>query len=100
MGGLLAVYPPGIDPEKLSEEILRCFPKMKINKEFTRENVGRIAKKILEILASGGVLVVPISLTGNLNKTVYSAPDQGDELHDERVGDNLHRELVRCVVEL
>ncbi len=100
VGGVLAIYPPGQDPAAFSSALYRQFPKIRDSKEFTRDNVESITAAVNELCTQRGVLVVPISLTGNLGHTVYSDVDKSDELHDERIGDNLHRELVRCVTEL
>jgi len=99
VGGFLAIYPPKADPKWLSECLDRLFPEIKEDKDKTRKNLEGILNSTADLCAQHDIRVVPISLTGNKNEAAFDDPHKSDELHDERVGDNLHRQLVRCTIE-
>lgn len=103
VGGFLAVYPPGVSPSTVNDEI---YSKYRVIREQTKEdrrhNLPSTLWKVMELLGDFGVLVVPISISGKRNETATanSGWNESSVFHDEMVEDNLHRELMRCLVEL
>lgn len=99
VGGLLAIYPPKQKPEDLSTEIFSKYGEMNKSKEYTRKNPKVISKEVMKICNKNNILIIPISLSGN-TRTSYLGFEETSNLDDERVADNFHRQLVRCVSEL
>lgn len=103
VGGFLAVYPPGVSPREVNEEIYRRYPAIrKQSKEERRKNLPTTLWNVIEILGEFGVLFVPISIGGKHSETVtaHSGGKRSSLFQDEMVEDNLHRELMRCLIEL
>jgi hypothetical protein len=103
VGGFLAVYPPGVSPSTVNDEIYRQFPRIRNqNKKSRRKTLPSVLWKVIEIVQSHGVLVIPISLSGKRREgaTQHSGWHTSSFFQDEMVEDNLHRELMRCLIEL
>jgi hypothetical protein len=103
VGGFFAVYPPGVSPSSVNDEVYRHFPRIRNqNKESRRKTLPSVLWKVIEIVQSHGVLVVPISLSGKLTEGATQHSDwlTSSFFQDEMVEDNLHRELMRCLIEL
>lgn len=103
VGGFLAVYPPGISPHTVNDEIYRKYPMIREQtKEERRQNLPATLWEVIGILEEFGVLVVPISISGKQISTVtaHSGWKGSSFFQDEMVEDNLHRELMRCLIEL
>lgn len=103
VGGFLVIYPPGVCPEKINREIYHAHPEIRDGKHNNRkQNLSSVLWKSIEILASHQVLAIPISLSGQrtTTTTAHSNWEGSSVFRDELVADNLHRELMRCVIEL
>ena len=103
VGGFLAVYPPGLSPSTVNDEIYRKFPDIrKQSKESRRKTLPSELWKVIQLVQSYGVLVIPISLSGERTErtTEHSAWHTSSFFQDEMVEDNLHRELMRCLIEI
>lgn len=101
VGGLLAIYPPGVEPEDIDEKLTAKYASIRDidGKKFCRDQKDNIAKSILEESRKEKAFVAAVSISGRKEDSVYSDIDRSDELHDERIADNLYRELVRCLIE-
>lgn len=98
VGGVLLVCPPSIDPLKVDGDVKK-LPAFTDNKDQLKKGRQQVAEGLLNLCANTpGVFASVVTVTGEMGKRTAGA-GQDDELHDERVGDNLHRHLVRCVVE-
>ena len=102
VGGLLVVFPPGVSPEDLDSHLTGLHPWVRLpdgKRELQRQR-EIVAQTLLSWCATTGAFAAVVSLRGRRNDAVYSSLECSDDLHDERVADNLYRELFRCVVEL
>lgn len=100
VGGLLVVYPPNVSPEEFDRQLAKQFPSIREDKKWGKNNTELVAEAICKASHTQNVFVAMVSLTGSANAPQYGSIRSSDELHDERVGDNLFRQLLRCVVEL
>jgi len=99
LGGVLAVYPPAVSPEKFDQELGLEHSKIRDNKDYSRDHREEIANDLENLCERRGVFVAAVSVTGQFLNAVFTSLDQSDDLHDERVADNLHRQLFRYLVE-
>jgi cold shock CspA family protein len=99
VGGILTVYPPGQTPDGFNAALNKAYRAIRTNKSFSRDNCQEIAAFLVEESAKRHIHIGIVRLSGSTADSVYSDLETSDELHDERVADNLHRELLRSVVE-
>jgi hypothetical protein len=98
-GGLIVIY-DGPDGEKrLDTELSRQFGRnirSHQGKNWLRDNCGNVFRQL-----AAGVAVPPLffRLSGGSDAFFYTDLDDSDELHDENVGDNLWRQMLRQVFE-
>ncbi|MEO1528098.1 MAG: hypothetical protein AAFX06_21920 [Planctomycetota bacterium] len=103
VGGFLAVYPPGVSLDKVDKEISKAHPNIRNGKsKYRKEKLSSLIWNVIGILDRHEVLIVPIALTGNrtTTTTAHSGWTGSDAFRDELVADNMHRELMRCLIEL
>lgn len=103
VGGFLAIYPPGVSPNTLNEEIYKQYPDIRgQTKESRRETLPTFLWKVIDFAQKYDVLVIPISLSGErtARTTEHSFWHTSSCFQDEMVEDNLHRELLRCLIEM
>jgi hypothetical protein len=108
LGGLLAVYPPGVEPEDIDRR-LGCIPNPQQNgeyheqirayKAYSKTNRAAIAEAILNLAKTHDLFVAAVSVTGKHSDLEHKNLDETDELHDERVADNMLRHLYRTLIE-
>ncbi len=108
LGGLLAIYPPGIDPETIDTELgnipnsMGGFHKeIRNTKQYRekQEHRAAFAKTLLDLAKARNFFVAAVSVTGKLSDLEDISLDETDDLHDEHVEDNLLRHLYRNVIE-
>lgn len=103
VGGFLAIYPPGACPEMLNQRIYSAHPEIRLGKNNNRKgNLASVLLDTIHLLEEHEALVIPLSLTGErqLTKTAHSSWEESDIFRDELVADNLHRELIKCLIEV
>ena len=105
VGGFLAIYPPGVSPDAVNDVIYQQLPDFrKQGKESRRKTLSSDLWKVIEITGYQpfDVLVIPIALGGIRTEktTEHSAWNNSSLFYDEMVEDNLHREIMRSLVEL
>jgi len=102
VGGMLVITPPGVALAEIDDAVLVKYPGIKAagGKDYCKENREQIAAEIRRVAAEKSVFVAAVSLTGRLNDPLFSSLNELDELRDERVGDNLDRELIRSTIAL
>lgn len=100
VGGVLAVFPPGKRLKSFDDEFGMRHSQIRDNKKHARSNRETISEDLEKLAKTHDVFVAAVSVTGKSAATVWQSPDQTDDLHDERVADNLHRQLFRYLVEL
>jgi hypothetical protein len=103
VGGFLVIYPPGISPDKIDNQLHKKLPQIRgLSKEARRKQIATILPAAVQLIENKGGLVIPVALSGVMSaaSVAYSSWRQSDIFRDELVSDNLHRELVRCLVEL
>ena len=104
VGGLTVVYPPGSRPENLEQvswtrELAKlqredCKGKFK---ERLRKTIRQVARGVEGVARDGGIKIAAVAICGDPK---HARPAHGDDkLFNERQHDNLHRELVRAVLE-
>jgi hypothetical protein len=107
IGGILAIFPPTQDPDQLNGTLYSKYIdehgdnkiRKKGGKEYLRTNREEISANINDEVRRCGIHLVAIGLSGAIGDAVYTDINRHDELHDERVADNLYRELFRCLIE-
>src|SRR5207248_9863783 len=98
VGGVLLVCPPGVDPHQVDADVKR-LPGFSDDKDTLKSHREQVAEGLLNRCAgTPGLFAAVVTVSGEEGKRTAGA-GQDDELHDERVGDNLFRHLVRIVVE-
>jgi hypothetical protein len=102
MGGLLLVYPPGSSPEVIDQLLSAQFPAIRSQdgKTYTRGHREVIAAELAGLCTAHHVSAAVVAVTGRRGTGIYTDVDDGDELLDEHVGDNLWQELFHRITEL
>lgn len=103
VGGFLVIYPPGISPDKIDKRLHKTRPPIRrLSKDNRRKQIATILPRAVKVIEDEGGLVIPVDLSGvkSTASTAYSSWQQSSVFRDELVADNLHRELIRCLIEL
>lgn len=109
VGGFLLICPPGVVPSEVSDSIYASLPQIRKAKNIRKNKKDGWQKKLTDLLLGAdkiaqklGVLIVPIAICGDRSQTstAYSQWSASSLFRDEMVADNLHRELMRCVIEV
>jgi hypothetical protein len=109
VGGFLLVCPPGVAPSEVSDSIYSSLPQIRNAKNIRKKKKDGSETKLTNLLlkANGiaqtfGALIVPIAICGERSQTstAHSQWSASSMFRDEMVADNLHRELMRCVIEV
>ncbi len=102
MGGVLAIFPPGLDPDVLDKKLGTGVPGVNW---LSKADIRRKRNQIAQFLATDPdwqrVTIQVVMILGRLTAhgTRFTSLTKSDELHDERVGDNLFRHLFRGLFE-
>ena len=105
VGGLTVVYPPGAEPEAWdkafwkTEDELAGLQRLDCEefKKRLRKDIRRVSQDVETQAGEKGIEIAAVAVCGTSSAT--NSAHKGDELFDERQHDNLHRELVRAVLE-
>lgn len=104
VGGIIAALPPGTDNGVFESALLRYARQIRgpNGKYFCREQVSDLWNAVLESAEQNGAFVARVVIVAQrgILDAQNTALVSGDMFRDERVGDNLHRELIRRVVEV
>jgi len=109
VGGFLLVCPPGVTPSDVNDHIYSALPQIRKAKSIRKKKKDGWQKKLTDLLLEAeeiaqklGALIVPIAICGERSQTstAYSQWFASSLFRDEMVADNLHRELMRCVIEV
>ncbi len=103
VGGFLAIYPPGVCPNTFNEQIYKQYPNFREQtKESRRETLPTFLWQVTELAQKDNILLVPISLSGERTERTsdHFFWHTSNCFQDEMVEDNLHRELMRCLIEI
>lgn len=110
LGGIVAIFPPGTDYSEYNLNISTKYEKeyetIEVSprpswKDYMRSKRRDIANDIREIypIERGQLFLSAISITGSLAEAVFCDTVQYGSTQDEIVGDNLYREMFRCLIE-
>jgi len=103
VGGLLAVFPPGRDPEEFNSRLLETISNTTSNTTASlwKGPIRNSIEKLLDEahkLDNAPAFVARVSLTGSIP---FDEPDSlNGNLHSLHVADNLYQDLARGVIEI
>lgn len=104
VGGFLVVYPPHVTLEEINQSIYANHPVLRQGKQALRQSdFLTLFWDIHEnVLSPKNVLLFPLALTGDSDSahSTHTSWFGSDVFRDPRVEDNLHRELIRSVLEI
>ena len=106
VGGLTVVYPPATAPDAFDEKLWVRFEtyaqgqQAAFKNQFKhplRKNIAEVAGTVEAMAAQRRIAIAAVAVSADKERPQHAA--DGDALFDERQHDNLHRELVRAVIE-